>query len=198
MEDGINVIPQRALLVVDVQNDFVEGVLATHRGVQVAAAIDAFMKENSASYAHCVGTLDWHIEPGEHFVQWPAHCRAGSPGAQPYKALDMRRFEAWFRKGEYSAAYSGFEGHLVPAVSSFSGLTLRRPTIGLEQWLRDRDITHVDVAGMATDYCVRATALDAQAAGFHTTVIEKLCAPISEEGGQEALAELRAAGVLIS
>ena len=75
---------------------------------------------------------------------------------------------------------------------------MERKTIGLEQWLQDRKISHVDVVGIATDFCVKATALDSQYAGFHTTVIEQLCAPVSDEGAQEAFAELRAAGVLIS
>lgn len=216
---------RRALIVVDVQNDFVDGSLGTARGADVAAAISSFFDTDATRYDHIVGTLDWHIDPAGHFAAvgeepdysetWPVHCVAGSDGAKPFKALNTRPIEAWFRKGEYSAAYSGFEGSLVPAASTLGalvggvpgaalsnsgqgrGLALRKRTQSLEEWLKDREITHVDVVGIATDFCVRATALDAQRAGFHTTVIEKLCAPVSEEGASEAFEELRAAGVLI-
>ncbi|MBC2681969.1 isochorismatase family protein [Corynebacterium anserum] len=217
---------RRALIVVDVQNDFVDGSLGTARGAEVAAAISSYFDTDATKYDHIVGTLDWHIDPSGHFVAegeepdysetWPVHCVAGSDGAKPFKALHTEPIEAWFRKGEYSAAYSGFEGYLVPAASALGalmggvpgealadsgqgrGLTLRKRTQSLEEWLKDREITHVDVVGIATDFCVKATALDAQRAGFHTTVIEKLCAPVSEEGASEACEELRAAGVLIS
>lgn len=216
---------RRALIVVDVQKDFVDGSLGTVRGAEVAAAISSFFSSDANAYEHIVGTLDWHVDPLGHFAEegeepdysetWPVHCVAGTPGAQPFEALDTEPIEAWFRKGEYTAAYSGFEGHLVPVTSGVDnalsatagvgvdsevgrGLTLREPTVGLEQWLKDREITHVDIVGIATDFCVRATALDAQAAGFHTTVIEQLCSPVSDEGAQDAFTELRAAGVLIA
>lgn len=216
----------RALIVVDVQKDFVDGSLGTARGADVAAAISSFFDTDATKYDHIVGTLDWHIDPAGHFAEegeepdfsetWPVHCVAGSEGAKPFEALDTEPIEAWFRKGEYTAAYSGFEGFLAPATSTLGammggvagealsgsgqgrGLTLRRKTQSLEQWLKDRNITHVDVVGIATDFCVRATALDAQKAGFHTTVIEKLCAPVSEDGAAEAFDELRAAGVLVA
>ena len=225
MEVGLEVMSRRALIVVDVQKDFVDGSLGTARGADVAAAISSFFSSDANRYAHIVGTLDWHIDPAGHFADegeepdysetWPVHCVAGSEGAEPFSALDLEPIEAWFRKGEYSAAYSGFEGSLVPATSTLAGmiggvagralegagqgrgLTLRNKTVGLEQWLKDREITHVDVVGIATDFCVRATALDAQKAGFHTTVIESLCAPVSEGSAAEALDELRAAGVLV-
>lgn len=220
----------RALIVVDVQKDFVDGSLATARGADVAEAISDYLatdpKPGGADYAHVVGTVDWHIDPAGHFAPageqpdysstWPVHCVAGTEGAQPFSALNTEPIEAWFRKGEYSAAYSGFEGHLVPAVSALGavvdgvageslrnaavgrGIAVRNRTIGLELWLKDRGVTHVDVVGIATDFCVKATALDAQDAGFHTTVIERLCAPVSDNGAQEAFAELRAAGVLVN
>ncbi|MBF0581140.1 isochorismatase family protein [Corynebacterium sp. ED61] len=200
--------PRRALVIVDVQKDFVDGSLGTARGAEVAAAISSFLSSDANKYAHIVGTLDWHVDPAGHFVAageqpdysetWPVHCVAGTEGATTYPALDTSAIEAWFRKGEFTPAYSGFEGHLAPAFAEADWLKVERKTIGLEQWLQDRKISHVDVVGIATDFCVKATALDSQSAGFHTTVIEQLCAPVSDEGAQEAFAELRAAGVLIS
>ena len=110
--------PARALVVVDVQNDFCEGgSLAVAGGRDVAAAITEYAHRNAGEYAAIVGTLDWHVDPGDHFADepdfvdsWPAHCVVGSPGSRSHPALDTRVVEAWFRKGEHAAAYSGFEG----------------------------------------------------------------------------------------
>lgn len=199
MEAGLT-MTRRALVVVDVQKDFVDGSLGTARGAEVAAAISSFFSSDANSYAHVVGTLDWHIDPEGHFASegeqpdysetWPVHCVAGTQGAEPYSALNTDPIEAWFRKGEYTAAYSGFEGHLADDSEALD-------TAKLGEWLKEREVTHVDVVGIATDFCVKATALDAHAAGFETTVIERLCSPVSDEGAQQALAELRDAGVCI-
>ena len=149
----------RALIVVDVQNDFCEGgSLAVAGGAAVAAAISARLR--AGEWEHVVATRDHHIDPGAHFSDtpdfagtWPAHCRAGTPGASFHPALDVGPIEAVFDKGAHSAAYSGFEG--------------RSPDgTGLRDWLAEHGVTEVDVIGIATDYCVRATALDAAAAGF--------------------------------
>ena len=106
-----------------------------------------------------MATKDHHIDPGAHFGDppdfvdsWPAHCVAGTAGAEFHPALDTDRIEAVFNKGEHAAAYSGFEGHA--------------GGIGLAAWLRMRDVSEVDVVGIATDHCVRATALDAAARGL--------------------------------
>lgn len=199
MEAGLT-MTRRALVVVDVQKDFVDGSLGTARGAEVAAAISSFFSSDANSYAHVVGTLDWHIDPEGHFASegeqpdysetWPVHCVAGTQGAEPYSALNTDPIEAWFRKGECTAAYSGFEGHLADGSEALD-------TAKLGEWLKEREVTHVDVVGIATDFCVKATALDAHAAGFETTVIERLCSPVSDEGAQRALAELRDAGVCI-
>ncbi|HLS76096.1 MAG TPA: nicotinamidase [Nocardia sp.] len=178
----------RALIIVDVQNDFCEGgSLAVAGGTAVAEQINAHLA--GSEYAAVVATRDHHIDPGAHFSDtpdyvdsWPPHCRVGTPGAQFHPALDTTGVQEIFSKGEYAAAYSGFEG----AAADGSSLT---------DWLRARDIQAVDVVGIATDHCVRATALDARAAGFDTRVLLDLTAGVAPETVRRALAELRAAGV---
>ena len=177
----------RALVVVDVQNDFCEGgSLAVTGGAAVAAAITEHVR--SAGYAHVVATRDHHVDPGRHFSHspdfvdsWPAHCVVGTGGAQLHPALDRSPLEAVFDKGEYAAAYSGFEG--------------RADGVGLADWLRERGVDAVDVVGIATDHCVRATALDAVAAGFATRVLLPLTAGVAEASTDAALDQLRTAGV---
>jgi nicotinamidase/pyrazinamidase len=181
----------RALIVVDVQNDFCEGgSLAVDGGAAVAAAISGHVR--TASYDHVVATRDHHVDPGAHFSatpdfvdSWPPHCRAGTPGASFHPELDVAPIEAVFSKGEHAAAYSGFEG-AEPGGS------------GLADWLRARGVDSVDVVGIATDHCVRATALDAAKAGFATTVLLDLCAGVAPESTQRALEQMRSAGVQLS
>jgi nicotinamidase/pyrazinamidase len=180
----------RALIVVDVQNDFCEGgSLAVAGGAAVAAAISGHVR--TVSYDHVVATRDHHIDPGAHFSatpdfvdSWPPHCRSGTPGASFHPDLDVAPIEAVFSKGEHAAAYSGFEG-------AEPGGT------GLAAWLRTRGVDTVDVVGIATDHCVRATALDAAQAGFATTVLLDLCAGVAPETTERALAQLRTAGVTL-
>jgi nicotinamidase/pyrazinamidase len=188
--------PARALIVVDVQNDFCEGgSLAVAGGRDVAAAITEYAHGHAGEYAAIVGTLDWHVDPGDHFSEdpdfvdsWPPHCVVGSPGSRSHPALDTRVVEAWFRKGEHAAAYSGFEGT--------TGEGDRRT--GLADWLRGRGVEAVDVVGIATDHCVRATALDAAAAGFETRVLLDLTAGVDARTTASALGRLRDAGVRLS
>jgi nicotinamidase/pyrazinamidase len=181
----------RALLVVDVQNDFCEGgSLAVAGGSAAAAAITGFMASAAAGrYAHIVATLDHHVDPGAHFSaepdfvdSWPAHCVAGTPGAQFHPALDTSRFEEVFRKGEYAAAYSGFEG-------LGGGFT------ALADWLASREVTGVDIAGIATDYCVKMTAVDAVKLGFDVRVLIDLTAGVGATTTAEAVRRLRSLGV---
>jgi nicotinamidase/pyrazinamidase len=181
----------RALLIVDVQNDFCEGgSLAVAGGGAAARAISAYLASpRSSGYAHVVATKDHHIDPDGHFSatpdfasSWPPHCVAGTQGADFHPDLDTSRVEAVFRKGEHAAAYSGFEG---------------RDDAGtpLAEWLRERGVTAVDIAGIATDYCVRATAADAVAAGLATRVLLPLTAGVAQASTDAAISELRAAGV---
>ncbi|SNS34038.1 nicotinamidase/pyrazinamidase [Geodermatophilus pulveris] len=182
----------RALLVVDVQNDFCEGgSLAVAGGAGVAAAISGHLRAHAADYAHVVATRDHHVDPGGHFAAqpdfletWPPHCVVGTAGVDLHPDLDRGPLEAVFDKGEYAAAYSGFEG--------VSG------GVPLADWLRARGVDAVDVAGIATDHCVRATALDAAGAGFATRVLLPLTAGVSEATTDAALDQLRTAGVELS
>ena len=199
----------RALVVVDVQNDFCPGgSLAVAGGDEVAAGITQLIARGAAltgpfergiGYDHVVATQDFHIDPGPHFSDepdfvdsWPPHCRAGSYGALLHDALETRRIEAVFRKGQYAAAYSGFEG-TTSRVDEQGG----ELDTGLADWLRAHDVEEVHVVGIATDHCVRATALDAVAAGFRTTVLLGLTAGISAATVEPALAQLRRAGVTL-
>jgi nicotinamidase/pyrazinamidase len=180
----------RALIVVDVQNDFCEGgSLPVAGGAAVAAAISAHIARHG--YERVVATRDYHVDPGDHFSaepdfvsSWPVHCVAGTPGASFHPELDVSGIEAVFSKGAHEAAYSGFQGAAPDGRS-------------LADWLRQHEIDAVDVAGIATDHCVRATALDAGRVGFATTVLLDLTAGVAQSTVDSALAELRAAGVSV-
>jgi nicotinamidase/pyrazinamidase len=189
---------RRALIVVDVQNDFCEGgSLAVAGGADVAAAVTELIGQAAGSgYQHVVATRDHHIAPGGHFStnpdyarSWPAHCVAGTEGVGFHPnfapAVASGSIDAVFDKGAYSAAYSGFEG------TDENGTKLA-------DWLRSREVTEVDVVGIATDHCVRATALDAAQEGFRTQVLLDLTAGVSQATTERALEELRGAGVELS
>jgi nicotinamidase/pyrazinamidase len=179
----------RALIVVDVQNDFCEGgSLAVTGGAAVAAAISEHMRTAAGEYAHVVATRDHHIDPGAHFAEhpdyldtWPPHCVVGTGGVNLHPALDHEPLQAVFDKGEHAAAHSGFEGR-----------SQRTP---LADWLRSRGVDAVDIVGIATDHCVRATALDAVGQGFATRVLLHLTAGVAEASTEAALDQLRTAGV---
>jgi nicotinamidase/pyrazinamidase len=179
----------RALIVVDVQNDFCEGgSLAVAGGTAVAEAITAHLSSSAGAYAHVVATRGHHIDPGPHFAEqpdfletWPAHCVVGTDGVELHPALDREPLEAIFDKGEYAAAYSGFEA--------------RADGVPLADWLRERSVDAVDVVGIATDHCVRATALDAVGNGFNTRVLLPLTAGVTDGTTDAAIEELRMTGV---
>jgi nicotinamidase/pyrazinamidase len=179
----------RALIIVDVQNDFCEGgSLAVAGGADVAAGISVALASPNRRWDAVVATKDFHIDPGAHFSatpdyvdSWPPHCVVGTPGTDFHPNLATDRIQAVFTKGEHEAAYSGFQGH--------SGGT------GLADWLRDHQVSTVDVVGIATDHCVRATALDAVKAGFATTVILDLTAGVAASTVDGAVEQMRAAGV---
>lgn len=181
---------RRALIVVDVQRDFCEGgSLAVTGGAALASTITE-LAAGEHSYNVIVATRDAHVDPGDHFsddpdyvTSWPPHCVVGTGGEDFHPDLHVD-FEAVFDKGEYSAAYSGFEGSNVQSV-------------GLEVYLRARDVTSVDIVGIATDFCVKATALDAVQAGFDTTVLLGLTAAVAPERLAETRDELTSAGVQV-
>lgn len=203
----------KALIIVDVQNDFCEGgSLATERGAEVAALISEYIETRHGDYEAIVATLDWHVNPGDHFsdtpdykTSWPRHCVAESRGADTHENLDTDYIEAFFRKGAFEAAYSGFEGLLAPENSVMTGereagaaVEDEIPKLSLDDWLQEHEITDVDVVGIATDFCVKATALDAVDAGYETRVLLDLTAPVSEEGQDDAVDELEDAGVTVT
>jgi nicotinamidase/pyrazinamidase len=139
-----------------------------------------------------VATQDHHIDPGAHFSadpdyvdSWPRHCVVGTDGVAFHPNLDPQPFDAIFLKGEYAAAYSGFEGR-------------NHDEVGLADWLRGHRITEVDVCGIATDYCVRATSLDAVREGFTVRVLSDLCAGVAPATTKAALQEMTAAGVTLA
>jgi nicotinamidase/pyrazinamidase len=185
-----------ALIVVDVQNDFCEGgSLPVAGGARVAADVAELLHHwvvqdpRAPTYDHVVATKDHHIDPGAHwsgdpdFVDtWPVHCKVGTDGEAFHPNLDPQPFDAIFLKGEHEAAYSGFEGRTTSGDS-------------LADWLRSHEVSRVDVVGLATDHCVRATALDAAAGGFETRVLAELCAGVAADTTETALAEMREAGV---
>lgn len=190
---------RKALIVVDVQNDFCEGgSLAVTGGAEVAFRIGEMLHrwqqadEEDRDYDLIVATRDHHVDPGEHFSDdpdfvksWPPHCVFGTDGAAFHPNLDPQPFAAIFLKGEHQAAYSGFEG------KTNNGLNLA-------EWLRSRQIDDVDVCGLATDHCVRATALDARREGFATRVLTHYVAGVAPETARSALDEMRGAGVTIA
>jgi nicotinamidase/pyrazinamidase len=191
LSDGDRVSAVRALIVVDVQKDFCEGgALPISGGQAVARAINDYLA-GEPGYHHVVATKDFHIDPGDHFStdpdyasSWPPHCRAGSFGAEFDPNLDTSRINAVFHKGAYCAGYSGFEG-----VDENGTLLL--------DWLRQRGVDEVDVAGLATDHCVRRTARDAARAGLGTRVLVDLTAGVSKDSTALALDELSTASIAL-
>ncbi|HZG93108.1 MAG TPA: isochorismatase family protein [Mycobacteriales bacterium] len=186
---------RRALLVVDVQNDFCEGgSLPVTGGAQAAADITAHLAQSAGRYATVVASRDWHDADATndgHFAAagaapdyaatWPVHCVAGTTGADYHPALDVSGVEHHIRKGQGRPAYSMFEG--VDDAGT--------PLSDLLQSLR---IDEVDVVGIASDYCVRQTALSAVEQGLRVRVLTDLCAGVAPDTTDEAYAELRALG----
>lgn len=188
----------RALIIVDVQNDFTEGgALATNGGAAAAEAITRHLNEDGDRYDLVVATRDWHDadnDNGGHFAApdaepnfvetWPVHCVAGTPGAEYHPWLEARHIDVHIVKGMGKPAYSGFEGE------TEDGATL-------EATLKEANVKELDVVGIASDYCVKATALDALRAGFAVTVIPDLTSAVAAETCDRALAEMADAGVRI-
>jgi nicotinamidase/pyrazinamidase len=189
----------RALLVVDVQNDFCEGgSLAVEGGARVASDIGELLHhwsrrdDQAPAYDVVVASKDHHIDPGHHWSKepdfvdsWPVHCQVGTDGEAFHPNLDPQPFDAIFLKGDHEAAYSAFEGRTVDGEA-------------LVDWLRAKKVEQVDICGIATDYCVRHTALDSQKEGFETRVISALCAGVAPATTERAIAEMKAAGVLVA
>ncbi|MCX6498207.1 MAG: isochorismatase family protein [Arthrobacter sp.] len=206
----------RALIIVDVQNDFCEGgALPVQGGAALAAEISEYVDARHGQFDHIVATQDWHIDPGAHFSDqpdyldsWPPHCIAGTRGAELHPDLDTEYVQAYFRKGQFTAAYSGFEGLLAPDDAVPTGdrtpgslpaggpgaFAVDEDAIGLDDWLQSHDVEEVVVVGIATDHCVKATALDAVQAGYSVTVPRGLTVGIAEDL-DDAFAEMELGGV---
>lgn len=185
----------RALFIIDVQNDFTEGgSLAVQGGAATAARITDFLRAHLADYDVVFASRDWHDatnDNGGHFateaapdfvVSWPAHCVAGTAGAEYHPALDTSLVDIHIRKGQGVPAYSIFEG------TADDGETVQRK-------LDEFDVTDIDIVGIATDYCVRASALDALGAHRRVRVLTDLVVGVAEDSSAAALAELHNAGV---
>jgi nicotinamidase/pyrazinamidase len=183
----------RALFIIDVQNDFTEGgALGVDGGAAVAAAISGFLQAHAGEYAVILASRDWHDadnDNGGHFSaepdfvdSWPAHCVAGTAGAEYHPALDTTRVTYHVRKGQGAPAYSIFEGR------TEAGSTVHNI-------LDEHGIDAVDVVGIATDHCVRASALDALDHGQRVRVLTDLVAGVAPTTSEAALAELAHAGV---
>src|SRR5229473_2652807 len=181
----------RALVIVDVQNDFCEGgSLAVAGGGEVARAISGYL--GSGGYDHVVASRDFHIDPGSHFSahpdyvnSWPRHCVVGTGGADFHPDLDTSHIQTVFSKGAHEAAYSAFDG------SDEAGTPLAA-------WLRERGVEDLDVVGIATDYCVRATAISAAQGGFRTRVLLGMTAGVDPTNTAESIEAMRAAGAQLT
>ncbi len=188
----------KALFVIDVQNDFCEGgALACQGGAQVATSITAYLQASKSVYQHVIASRDWHTphsENGGHFPAqgdepdfvntWPLHCLAGEPGAEYHPNLDVSLIDIHIKKGQGQHGYSIFEG------VTDSGERI-------QDLIQRLGISEVDVVGIATDYCVRASALDAKNFGLEVRVITSLTAGVSASSTEAAIDELVDAGVKV-
>ncbi|NCD20620.1 MAG: isochorismatase family protein [Actinobacteria bacterium] len=181
---------KRGLIIVDVQPTFCEGgTLAVEGGNAVAEEIARFVADHRTDYDFIVTTQDWHIDPGAHFSEnpdfvdtWPPHGVANTAEAELHPALREVRPDASVKKGQYAAAYSGFEG-VDPSGNSLAAL------------LALAGVTDVDVVGIAESHCVKETALDAVREQLRTRVLADLTVPVTPELGEAAREAMQAAGV---
>lgn len=188
----------RALFIIDVQNDFTEGgALGVDGGAAVAAGVTALLAQHPERYDHVFASRDWHDAVGDnggHFATdappdfvrtWPVHCVAGTAGAEYHPALDVSDVDVHVQKGQGKPAYSIFEG------VTQNGHTVARA-------IDELGVTDIDVVGIATDYCVLASARDALAAGRRVRVLEDLVAGVAPESSVAALRALAAEGAVIA
>ncbi|CAN5585323.1 bifunctional nicotinamidase/pyrazinamidase [soil metagenome] len=190
--------PATALIVVDLQNDFADpsGSLSVAGSEAIVPLVNAEIAAATSAGALVVATQDWHPESTPHFAKdggiWPVHCLADSWGAALHPSLALPADTPRIHKGA-----AGEDG--------YSGFTMRDPLTGethptaLDDLLRSRDIDSVVVVGLATDYCVKATALDAVRMGYETSLLPQAIAAVDLQPGDGALAvdEMRAAGVRV-
>lgn len=182
-----------ALFIIDVQNDFTEGgALGVDGGAAVAAGVTALLTAQPGHYDHVFASRDWHDgdnDNGGHFSEhpdfvdsWPVHCVSGTSGAEYHPALDTSLIETHVRKGQGKPAYSIFEG----VTDTGEALPDALDRLG---------VTDIDVVGIATDYCVLASALDAHDSGRRVRVLTELVAGVAPESSAAALRRLEDSGV---
>ena len=176
-----------ALILVDIQNDFCPGgALAVREGDRIVPLVNELQKQ----FELVVATKDWHPLNHSSFSIWPPHCIQGGKGAELAGGLETERIEKVFLKG------------IDQAVDSYSGFfdNEHKRSTGLGDYLKERGISQVFIVGLATDYCVKFTALDAIALGFKTTVIADACRGVNVNPGdsERAIEEMEAAGVAIT
>jgi len=188
----------KAILIIDVQNDFCEGgALACQGGAQVAKKISEYLASNKHEYDFVIASRDWHTpnsENGGHFpaqgidpdfvTTWPLHCIAGEEGAEYHPNLDTSLIDVHIKKGQGEHGYSIFEG-----------TTDHDETF--KELLERLEIAAVDVVGIATDYCVRASSLDARKQGLEVRVITSLTAGVAASSTEAAIDEMVDAGVAV-
>lgn len=187
----------RALLIVDVQNDFTEGgALGVDGGAAVAAGISAYLAKHPERYDQVIASQDWHDgdnDNGGHFAtaeapdfvtSWPVHCVAGTTGADYHPALDATAITVHVRKGQGKPDYSAFQG-------------VTDDGTPLPQALDELGIDRLDVVGIATDYCVLASALDAKSSGRTVHVLSDLVAGVAAASSAAALEQLTADGITV-
>lgn len=185
----------KALFIIDVQNDFCEGgSLAVAGGAACASNITSFLKQHSAGFDVVIASRDWHSAEGDnggHFAvapiepdfvsSWPVHCVAGTAGAEYHPNLDTSFVDVHIEKGQGKPSYSIFEG-------------ITREGQPLLELLEERAVTDVTVVGIATDYCVLASALDAKTSGREVTVITALTAGVAAASSEQAIDTMVDAG----
>jgi nicotinamidase/pyrazinamidase len=185
----------KALLIIDVQNDFCEGgALAVEGGAEVAAGITEFLKENKNEYDVVIASRDWHDaynDNGGHFAPneaapdfvntWPVHCVAETVGAEYHSALESGLIDFHVEKGQGKPAYSIFEG-------------ITRDGEEFPDLLERLGVTNVDVVGLATDYCVQASAIDSRKKGLNVRVLSKLISGVNPETSNKALSRMANSG----
>lgn len=189
----------KALLIIDVQNDFCEGgSLAVVGGAAVAQKISDYLHAHPSDYDLVVASRDWHDgdkNNGGHFANagqepdmvnsWPVHCVSNTHGAEYHPNLDTSLIEVHVEKGMGKPSYSAFEG-------------VTREGKSIAQVLADAGVDELDVVGIATDYCVLASALDARGEGLRVNVLTEMCAGIDAETTAAAEVQMVAAGCQVA
>lgn len=194
----------KAIIVVDVQNDFVEGgALGVEGGLRVSSRVADHLRKHADDYEAIIYTKDWHIEPEGHFSDtpdfestWPVHCVAETDGAELHKSVgsaieELSSKAVGVHKGEFTAAYSGFEGTVEEVGSAVDGIEKKSTVVDM---LEELGVMELDIVGIATDHCVRLTARDAMFEGFQVNVLTEMIAGVDPDASTATLVYLQALG----